>query len=276
MPKQKMKCTDCNKQTIRKHPILEIPLCQKCQVENDEKYKYITKTKAMGEYRLKSKDLEKLKRHEVDNPYYKKAAPMQLYLLNQVQELSRSKWGAPEPYIVKLTHITKHAVNWLSKDLNRLKIITPADFQYLIAERLEGFDLEVKLVGDLNSKDGGIDIVAYPKQGTMPFLMAVQVKHHRLDRRSPVSEVRDFHGAISSGNSPFQLGMFVTNTGFTPDAIWFGKQNSNLLKLRGNEDLRRWLQDDFDNKAEWREIPEKIILAPGVEIEIPNRQVILP
>jgi hypothetical protein len=216
MAKEKFKCTECNKQTIRIHPILDIPLCQKCQSTNKTKYQYIAKTKALGEYRLKPRDLEKLKKYEVDNPHYKIAAPMQLYMLNQIQELSRLKWGAPEPYIVKLTHITHNAIQWLSKDLERTKIITPEGFQYLIAERLEHFGLNVQLVGNINQKDGGIDIIAYPKQGSFPFIMGVQVKHHRKNNKTVVGDVRDLHGAINSQNSPFHMGMLVTNTCFTP------------------------------------------------------------
>ena len=276
MQKSKFKCTECNRKTVRFHPILDIPLCQKCQSHHKEKYKYITKTKAMGEYRLKSVDLEKLKKHEVDNPYYKKAAPMQLYMLDQIQELSKSKWGSPEPYIVSLANITRNAVSWLSDDLERLKLITPEDFQYLIAERLEKFGLEVQLVGNINRKDGGIDLIAYPKCGAFPFVMGVQVKHHRKNIKTKVGDIRDLHGAINSHNSPFHMGMLVTNTTFTPDAVWFANENKKLLRLRDTTDLGRWLQDDFVNENEWREIPELVTLAPGVEIEIPRQGIILP
>lgn len=76
---------------MRKHPILEIPLCAKCQRNNSAKYQYITKTRAMGEYRLKPSELAELGVHKVDNPYYKKAAPMQLYLLSQVENQAKRK-----------------------------------------------------------------------------------------------------------------------------------------------------------------------------------------
>jgi hypothetical protein len=46
--------------------------------------------------------------------------------------------------------------------------------------------------------------------------------------------------------------------------------------LRGVNDLERWLKNDFENEHEWQEIPEKIKLAPGVEIEISKPKILLP
>lgn len=97
--KAKLPCSECSKGTLRKHPILGTCLCANCQRQHKDKYQYITKTRALSEYRLKPTDLGTLGVHEVDNPYYKKAALMQLYLLNQVEELSKKKWGGSEPYI---------------------------------------------------------------------------------------------------------------------------------------------------------------------------------
>ena len=48
------------------------------------------------------------------------------------------------------------------------------------------------------------------------------------------------------------------------------------MRLRDLQDLRRWLKDDFDNEFEWREIPDRIVLAPGVEIAIPRQGLFVP
>ena len=40
--------------------------------------------------------------------------------------------------------------------------------------------------------------------------------------------------------------------------------------------FQRWLLEDFQNEAEWREIPQKIVLAPGIEIIIPRPKLIVP
>jgi len=67
----------------------------------------------------------------------------------------------------------------------------------------------------------------------------------------------------------------VTNTEFTKDARWIAEQERNrvFLRLRDFQDLKNWLEDNFWNETEWREIPEKIILAPGIVIPVPRPRI---
>jgi hypothetical protein len=160
--------------------------------------------------------------------------------------------------------------------LEDIEMLPPDKFQFFIADRLERFGLQAQIVGNVYRKDGGVDIVAYPKVATVPFLVGVQAKHHRIDRKTPVGDVRDFHGVLSSSNSPFHMGMIVTNTAFTPDAEWFARNNQTLLRLRGLQDLKRWLREDFVNEHEWREIPDDIELAPGIQIHVAKQNILLP
>jgi hypothetical protein len=138
--------------------------------------------------------------------------------------------------------------------------------------------LEVQIVGDVYRKDGGIDIVAYPKSSSIafPFLLGIQEKHHPTGANTGAPDVRDLAGVISSPGFRFNAGMLVTNTAFTPDATWFAENQAAMLRLRDMNDLRRWLLEDFQNEAEWREIPQNIILAPGIEIIIPRPKIIVP
>jgi restriction endonuclease Mrr len=203
---------------------------------------------------------------------------MQLFLLTQVQELAKAKWRSPEPYIVSLVEFSAEQLAWFLEDLDRLKQLPPDKFQYLIADRLEKMGLGVQLVGDVFRRDGGVDIIAYPNGGicTFPFLLAVQAKHHRTTRKTGAPDVRDFYGAITSRGAPFHIGMMITNTAFTADATWFAANNQTLLRLRDLRDLRRWLNNDFANEHEWREIPDEIELAPGVRIAIPKTSILNP
>jgi len=128
--------------------------------------------------------------------------------------------------------------------------------------------MEAKLIGATNQKDGGIDILFWPRtKAAFPFLGAVQVKHHRspLTVEGP-SSVRDFAGVMAS--QPIGVGILVTNTSFSADAQWFASERSKLLRLRGFRDLRRWMYGIFDDNAEWREIPKSIEVCPGVNVEI--------
>jgi hypothetical protein len=233
-----------------------------------EKYRLITKTRAVGDYRLTAAELKKLDYIAARNPHYSTSAHMQLFLQTQVEKLAAGRWGSPEPYTVTLTPFSENVLTWLLEDLERLKILPPDRFQFFIADRLERFGLQAQIVGDVYRKDGGVDIVAYPKVATVPFLLGVQAKHHRTARKTSVGDVRDFHGVLSSSNSPFHMGMVVTNTSFTPDARWFASNNKTLLRLRDLKDLQRWLQEDFVNEHEWREIPDQIELAPGITVPV--------
>jgi len=201
---------------------------------------------------------------------------MQLYLVSQIEALSKEKWGNTEPYIVALREFDERYLSWLADDAERLQHLTPEKFQYLVADRLEQFGLCVQLTGNINRKDGGIDIIAYPSAPTIPFMLAVQVKHHRSARKTTAGDVRDLHGVVASAASPFHFGMLVTNTAFSPDAHWFADNNQTFLRLRDISHLQRWLRNDFANEYEWREIPRSVQLAPGIVIEIPRPTIVVP
>ncbi len=78
--------------------------------------------------------------------------------------------------------------------------------------------------------------------------------------------MRDFAGVLAA--HPFNAGLIVTNTGFTADAIWFARNHAKLLRLRGFEDLLRWVADDFSADGEWRDIAQSIELCPGFVVRL--------
>ena len=78
-------CAICGEKTgCKEHPILEKVVCQKCNNE----LKYITKGRALSDYKLTQTDLKQLRCHEVPNPHYKCGSSMKLYLKSQVENLS--------------------------------------------------------------------------------------------------------------------------------------------------------------------------------------------
>lgn len=140
-----------------------------------------------------------------------------------------------------------------------------------MADRLANMGYNVEMTGDVNRKDGGVDIIATPKNG-IPFILAAQVKHHRSsNRKTPVGDIRDFAGVLTAKHSRFALGVLVTNTAFTADAKWFAQQHEDILKLRDMDDLRRWLAGNFTGAEEWKEVPDTVTLAPGITIKIPKQ-----
>lgn len=250
-------CCECGSRTQCIDVFHDKPLCGKCRARLPDKYGCITKTRALLEYRLREHELYRLQYIERDNPHYKNASPMNLFLLSQVRDLARTKWGRDEPYLISLTEVTRDQLRWLEDDSERLKQLTPEQFELLLANRFEAMGLCVQLIGKTNAPDGGIDLIAYPDpRSNLPkFLLAVQAEHHRTDRKTGAPKVQKFVGAMSEAPN-LRFGFVVTNTSFTWNAEKVAEHQRHLLRLRSLEDLLRWFRDDFNNEAEWREMPE--------------------
>jgi hypothetical protein len=173
------------------------------------------------------------------------------------------------PVRVSLVSISAQLMSLLVRDPGLLYRISPDQLEELVCDRLFEMGLEPKRIGASNRKDGGVDIVFWPRaKGSFPFLGAAQVKHHgNQSYAEGPGTVRDFAGAMATHK--FSAGLIVTNTSFTPDARWFARKQGQLLRLRDLGDLRRWLRGEF-GEEEWREIPSEIELCPGVVVRIRN------
>ncbi len=171
---------------------------------------------------------------------------------------------------VELIEISNELLFHLRKKPLDILNLDPNQFEVLICDRLRAMGMWVRRVGSVYEADGGIDIVAGPeKYPTFPFLLAVQAKHHRSKtRKTGAGPVREFQAVVQ--NKPFQAGLLITNTSFTPSAQWEAQNRAHIVRLRDLEDLKRWIAGDFVNEAESREIPEYIEYAPGKRIWVPK------
>lgn len=174
------------------------------------------------------------------------------------------------PPRVELVDISPQILHLLCIEPERLRDATPAFFEDLICNRLDAMGYNLERVGSSTfRKDGGVDIIAWPRVNVIPCLMAVQVKHTTLRNRKMGPEpVRDLLGTVQTHG--FNVGLLVTNTTFTPDALWVAEHRPLLVRLRDFEDLRRWLRNDFLQEYEWRDLPTQIELCPGVFIKLPR------
>lgn len=172
------------------------------------------------------------------------------------------------PLRIQLFGIGQLFARALSNEPSLIHQISSAQLEELICDRLFAMGLEPHLVGPTNRKDGGVDIVFWPRVNcAFPFLGAAQVKHHADPKtKEGPATVREFAGVIAG--HPFNVGLLVTNTSFSPDAEWFAREHARLIRLRDIADIRRWLLNNFSDEAEWREIPEAIELCPGVILRI--------
>ncbi len=173
-----------------------------------------------------------------------------------------------EPLHVKLIGVGETLGDQLRKEPSLVHQLTPEQFEELICDRLFAMGFEPRRIGAINRKDGGVDVLFWPRmRSSFPFLGAAQVKHHRNpNSKEGPATVREFSGTLAG--QPFNAGLLVTNTSFSPDAEWFAREHAKLMKLRDFNDIRRWLLDNFTDEAEWREIPSSIELCPGVVIKI--------
>jgi len=182
--------------------------------------------------------------------------------------------SAPRGATSSIIDLSPQLLAMLRADPERLRGLSPEQFESLIADRLDNMGFAITLTGNTNRKDGGIDIIATPRVWTpAPYLLAVQVKHHVGDQSVSRPDVDKL---LSWKGRHFHLAMLVTNTRFTEDARWVAAQEENrqFLRLRGFDDLRRWLEDNFVSDLDWREIPRQIVLAPGVTVEVPRPSLI--
>jgi hypothetical protein len=72
-------------------------------------------------------------------------------------------------------------------------------------------------------------------------VIAGQMKHHRGDQKTGRDAVDRL---LAWKDTYFGIGLLVTNTSFTHDAVWTAQQdrNARFLRLRDFADLKRWLE----------------------------------
>jgi hypothetical protein len=172
---------------------------------------------------------------------------------------------------VELLGVGRPIAELLASDPSHIYSLTPEQFEEFICDRLYAMGFEPRRVGETFQKDGGLDIIFWPR-ATIPFPMlgAAQVRHHRRPTtKEGVASVRDLAGTIAG--HPFNVGVLITNTTFTADAEWFAREKARLLRLRGFSDIKRWLNDNFADSEEWREFPDVIEVCPGVVVPIRSR-----
>ncbi len=154
---------------------------------------------------------------------------------------------------VKVVSEIADLVAELGKNENLINEISPENFELLIRDRLNAMGLESKRVG--HAADGGVDIVALPRNNAVPCLLAIQAKYHSQGtREAEPGHVKELQAVVKSAG--FNLGYLVTNTSFTQDARWWPEQDHDG-RLREMEDLRRWISNDFLDMKEWKEIPNE-------------------
>jgi restriction endonuclease Mrr len=172
---------------------------------------------------------------------------------------------------IENVRLTDEILQFLRLGDDALFKLSPDQFELLICDRLVTAGFEISRAGHTFARDGGIDILACPRHPMpFPYILAVQVKHHRRQEiKTGAPDVQQFVGAISS-RYEIQAGALITNTTFTPDAPWLAQHASKLTMLRDVKDIRRWLQGNFVALAERRDLPSEIVLGQNIVVRVPR------
>jgi hypothetical protein len=170
---------------------------------------------------------------------------------------------------VEIADVSEALVQRILKDPNELYRIGAARFEDLVQNRIEAMGFNAQRISKTFAKDGGVDLLFWREDGPFPFLGALQAKYHlSSEKKTGTRDVRDFAGTLAA--LPVAIGVLVTNTTFTFDARWVGSKLASHVRLRDQQDLRRWISGRFVDAVEWREIPAEIELCPGVRVRIPK------
>ena len=174
--------------------------------------------------------------------------------------------GRPQRPLVRAVGLGEHILRLLKKDPTEMRNLTPGQMQELVGDRLEKMGYSVQTTGSVYAPDGGIDMIAVSKVNSVPHMIACQVKHHRGEAKTRRADVEP----LLQWRDKFQIGLLVTNTTFTTHAYWLAKQHQAFLRLRGLLDLKRWLEDEFEDEEEYRELPTSVELGPGLVVPVPR------
>jgi hypothetical protein len=175
------------------------------------------------------------------------------------------------PTRIEVVDVTEPLLRQLLWNYDEIYDLSPESFEDLVQGRICAMGYVAKRVGHTFGRDGGIDILFWPAPPCpVPFLGAVQAKHHRVrHRKTGPGPLREMAGIMSS--RPIHIGMIVTNTSFTADAQWFAAHQPAIIRLRDMRDLKRWIASDFTDEAEWREMPVVLELSAGISIDLSNK-----
>ena len=116
----------------------------------------------------------------------------------------------------------------------KIKRMTPRDFEFFVAEIFERLGFSVKITQA--TRDGGKDIVA-TKAEPIPYTLIVECKHWGENHKVDVSVVRSVYGVQTA--MQVNQSVIITSSQFTRDAREFAQERRNLMALWDIEDLLR-------------------------------------
>jgi HJR/Mrr/RecB family endonuclease len=126
----------------------------------------------------------------------------------------------------------------IANDPDRLKLLSPREFEELIAELLASEQFNVRLTPA--SKDGGADIIAWSHTSAGKQLLLVECRQYFEPLKIGVETVRALYGVVESERAT--KGIVVTTSTFTRGARQFERALRYRIDLRDRQQLIEWIR----------------------------------
>lgn len=144
-----------------------------------------------------------------------------------------------EKSLVRLSsNYCKTILDSLIKNPQNFYNLSPRKFEEIIADLLSKEGLEVHLTP--TTRDGGYDILACKNTIIGSHLYLIECKKYSPDRPVGVSLVRALYGVVEAKRA--NLGLIVTTSYFSKDAIAFKNEQKNRLSLKDYNQLVEWIK----------------------------------
>lgn len=124
----------------------------------------------------------------------------------------------------------------LAREPNSVYGLDSRRFEELIAHILSSFGCEVNLTK--RTRDGGYDIFGRYERGPIPITFLTECKRYSPSNKVGVEVVRSLYGLTEINR--VNVGMIVTTSSFTKDAIEEKLRIGTRLDLKAFEDLKSW------------------------------------
>ncbi|KAG0292731.1 hypothetical protein BGZ96_003755 [Linnemannia gamsii] len=231
---RQMLCRDCRCQYYKKHP--EETKVRKNVVNSYGEYIYqrdvrITKTQACDSFHLREEDLESLDCREKRNPHYRNAAPMRLYLENQVQERAlkvHGGWIGIRAVRRGVAKIRREAAKTRAQGLQTRVVLNP----------------DKNTNKDMSGKDKKSVTEAEAKASNEKSVQSwLKVLRQPYQRTQLVEAIAEAEGRVATGQPP----LAIKTT--TPDRKWIDSVRNLFNRIPEQREAIKKIVQAFDAGA---------------------------
>jgi hypothetical protein len=200
-------------------------ICESHMIENEQKAIGLRKPRGIVTYPYTN-------RHFAQGyTKYQPISKQHLELLDESRKLM-----IPEVRL-DIIDTNEELIKLLSRKPELLRETRPRKFEEIVAELWKDKGYEVMLTQ--RTRDGGKDIYAVHKDSFGSLLYVIECKRYASSNKVGVEAVRGLYGVKMAERA--SMGILVTTSSFTRDALEFANPLKYELSLKDYEDLMSWI-----------------------------------